>query len=293
MRLTIPVALAALATAAVAAQQTRFSSRVDVVQIDALVTDGGRPVSGLTAVDFELRDNGVPQQIDLVRAGEVPLDVVLLLDVSGSVQGSTLESLREAARAALAPLRPQDRAALVGFAGRAAQLTPLTSDRSSLERAADRLRAGGLTSLYDALFASLLVSGAPGRRLLLLAYTDGLDSSSWLDATAVASLASRSDVVIYVVTVAVRPEVRVRGSQEEPRRRRSLAALAEPTGGSLLLAERASEVQRTFSRVVEEFRNRYLITYYPNVATPGWHRVELTLKGRAGAVRARRGYFND
>jgi VWFA-related protein len=151
-----------------------------------------------------------------------------------------------------------------------------------------------LTSFHDALFSTLLLSGTPGRRTLLLAYTDGLDTSSWLDPTAIAALANRSDVVVYVVTVRLRRPRGVRTWLEEGRRIQALTALAENTGGALLYAERQSEVQRTFARVAEEFRQRYLISYSPQgVDLPGWHEVQVTLKGRAGKIQARRGYFVD
>ena len=83
------------ASAALSAQNPTFTSRVEVVRIDALVTDiSGKPIAGLTPADFEVVDNGVPQHVDLVLAEQLPLNVVLALDLSGSVAGEQAAQLR-------------------------------------------------------------------------------------------------------------------------------------------------------------------------------------------------------
>jgi VWFA-related protein len=268
-------------------------SRVELVQIDALVTDGGRPVTGLTPASFEIRDNDVVQRVEWVRAEEVSLDVILLLDVSGSVEGAPLEHLRNAAHAALETLRPDDRAALIGFAGRIALMSPLSTDLAAVGQAADRLEARGLTSFHDALFSALLVSGgAPGRRTMLLVYTDGFDTASWLDPAAPAELARHGDAVISLVTLQPGPVLSLR--IEEDRQRRNLRNLAEGTGGTLLFADDTEDVRRAFVEAIGEFKNRYLIAYYPQgVERGGWHEIDVRLKGRRGQVQARKGYFAD
>ena len=98
------VAAAAMASGAIAASargtpQQPFRIGVDAVRVDVLVTDGNRPVGGLTAGDFELRDSGVPQRIEAVDLGGVPLSVMLALDTSVSVWGQPLQNLKEAASA--------------------------------------------------------------------------------------------------------------------------------------------------------------------------------------------------
>ena len=108
-------AVAAVASLMMSAQDSRFRSGVDAVRVDALVVDGRRPVAGLTAEDFELRDTGVLQAIDSVALADVPISVMVLLDVSTSVSGSTLDRLKEGVGSALAALEPRDRAALITF----------------------------------------------------------------------------------------------------------------------------------------------------------------------------------
>ena len=112
--------------------QQRFRSGVDAVRVDVLVTDGHRPVGGLTAEDFELTDSGVPQRIEAVGIGGVPLSVMLGLDTSESVWGQPLQHLKEAASAVIGLLTPNDRAAVLTFAGAPQLRTGWTSDRAQL-----------------------------------------------------------------------------------------------------------------------------------------------------------------
>ena len=107
------------------AQET-FRSGVEAVRLDVLVLENGEPVRGLRAGDFEVRDNGVLQQIDRVTFEQVPLNVVLALDMSGSLEGARLEHLQGAAGALLDGLRADDQAALVTFSHMVAQRAGLT-----------------------------------------------------------------------------------------------------------------------------------------------------------------------
>ena len=82
-----PLVLLVIASVTVAAHQATFSARVDTVRVDVLVSDGRQPILGLTPDDFQVLDMGVPQKVDLVTFEQIPLDVVLALDMSGSVTG--------------------------------------------------------------------------------------------------------------------------------------------------------------------------------------------------------------
>jgi hypothetical protein len=114
----------------------RFTSGTAAVRVDVLVTAGNRPVMGLKASDFELRDNGVLQQIRDVSQETLPLNLFCVLDVSGSVDGQPLIRLKEATSALFGTLRDRDRAALLTFADRLVLHSPLTGDVPRLALAA-------------------------------------------------------------------------------------------------------------------------------------------------------------
>ena len=121
-------ALAVACNAAAAGQQPTFSSRLEAVRVDVLVTEHGRHVTGLSAADFEVVDNGVRQRLDLVSFETLPLDVVLVFDLSASVRGERLEQLQAAAKAVLGGLTARDQAALLTFNHRVELQQALTGD---------------------------------------------------------------------------------------------------------------------------------------------------------------------
>jgi VWFA-related protein len=304
-RFAIAVATLAIGTVALPAQQPPaplFKAGVDAVKVDALVTRRGHPVGGLTAADFELLDNGVPQTVASVALESVPVNVVLILDVSGSVAGERLAALANAGRAAIEALRPIDRAAVATFSNEIEWRTPMTTDRSSLLADLDHLVAAGGTSLYDAAYAGMLLSVAGGSRTLCLIFSDGRDTSSWLPASSVLDMASRSDAVVYGVATEhhERPVDRVMAN---PDRRSSpwgtarvapvnafLEQIAAATGGRVLQAD-DHDLPSSFANIVKEFQNRYLLMFTPSQDAPGWHAVEVRVKGHVADVQARRGYW--
>lgn len=280
--------------------QATFRATIDAVRVDTLVMDGRTPVRGLTADDFELRDNGVLQRIDAVQFGEVPLSVTLVLDVSGSVDGQPLDHLKDAANAAVRALAPDDRAALLAFAQRLYLDASFTTDRNRLRLAIERVAAGGSTNLYDAAYAALM-RDPQAVRALVLVFSDGRDTSSWLPASAVLRVARATDAVVYAVSLG-EPEPMTQpwhdasarlplGLRDEISPTQFLHTLAEDTGGADFTTTRSADLAARFVQIVKEFKSRYLLTYSPTgVAPSGWHTIEVKLKGRRGNVTARRGY---
>jgi VWFA-related protein len=149
-RLAAAAMSAWLGVTILAAPQTpTFSSRLEAVRVDVLVTEEGRPVRGLKPGDFDIRDQGVVQTVDLVSFEQIPLNVVLALDVSDSVSGDRLEHLRGAGRAAIGRLAKADQAGLVSFNNAVEVRTNLTGDASQVLSALDDVRPSGETSLVD------------------------------------------------------------------------------------------------------------------------------------------------
>jgi VWFA-related protein len=295
-------AFAALATVAAvccpAAAQQLFRSGVDVVRVDTLVTDGRRPLAGLKARDFEIRDNGKLQAIDSVVVEQVPLSITLVLDTSASVAGGKMTHLAAAADAVLTRLRASDRAALVTFSHRVWLRAPLTSRLEQIRAVLATIQAQGGTSLYDAVYAGLALSDTRDFRPLVMVFSDGLDNASWLGGDLVERAAQRADAVVYGVAVGAR-EIRefrdgrlVRVRHEYlPGQTVFLDTIASATGGRVVEAESMDNLPKAFGVILQEFRTRYLITYSPRgVDTPGWHTIDVKVKARRAEVRARRGY---
>ena len=171
--------VAALLQAQERAKPLEFKTEVGAVYVDAFVTRGDRPLADLGASAFELLDNGVPQQLELLSAESRPLRAVLVFDTSSSMAGDRLLALRAASEAFLDGLRPADEAALVAFNEDVVWLSAPTPDKAKVRQALARLRAEGATSVYDALYAGITLSEGE-RRALIVLFTDGQDNTSWL-----------------------------------------------------------------------------------------------------------------
>jgi VWFA-related protein len=272
------VLAAALSVAAVTSTLAQtFKSSVEAVRVDVLVTDRGNPVRGLRAGDFEVRDNGVVQPVNLVSFEETPLNVVMALDLSGSVEGERLRDLRRAGRALMGGLRRDDRAGLLTFSHVVTGRSGLSTDRAGILDALDVAEPSGETSLVDAAYAGLMMGESEGGRALVVLFSDGLDVSSWLTPQPVLDTARRVDAVVYAVSL--------RGS-----RPRFLEELTSVTGGRLIDVE-SKNLSETFLKVLNEFRERYVLSYSPEgVSRSGWHQLEVRVKGRKASVKARPGY---
>lgn len=319
----VAIALA-LAAAALSGQTFRVST--EAVRVDVLVTNGNKPVGGLTRDDFELLDNGVAQTIENVTIEDVPFGMMLVLDASESMEGTAITELRAAAAAAVAVMGPLDRAAIVTFSDVLRQPARWLPRGAELAQAIAEVRASGGTALFDATFAGLAMRDPEGRRSLLLIFSDGDDTSSWLPASAPIDKAARTETVAYTVFLGPprgrdasidRAEI-AKGAPNSPgttqaagsQRRLFLRSgvrlspgtplieqspflkeIAERTGGEALVAETTGKLREAFERIVTDFRSRYLLTYVPKgVAPSGWHKLDVKLKTKSGKITARRGY---
>jgi Ca-activated chloride channel homolog len=268
----------------------KYRSGVDVVRVDVLATENRKPIAGLTAADFELRDNGVVQDVASADLESLPVSAILVLDTSGSVAGTKMWHLSQAVDLLLNGLREGDRAALITFSHRVWLRTPLTSDFRELHTLLAGAEAQGGTALYDALYAGLALSDVEDARPLVVAFSDGLDNMSWMSAGNVEKAARRANAVVYGVAVAAsatwsfKPDY-VKGQTT------FLDHVATSTGGRVIKADTIGNLPAAFDDIVREFRTRYLLTYSPRgVDRPGWHNISVRVKGRNAEVRARAGY---
>jgi VWFA-related protein len=263
-----------------ASQQASYRSSTLGVRVDVLVTEGHRPVAGLAAQDFEVRDNGVVQSIEVVDATDIPLNVVLALDTSRSTAGTRQADLIAASKALLDGLRPADRAALTTFSHAVVPRTALTADLAGIREALSRITPSGRTAVMDGVYVALTSTLAQPGRSLVVVCTDGADISSWLRPDDVVESAKRSNAVIYAVTSA------------DARRVSSLEALTDATGGDMLRTASSADLRGAFQKILQDFRSRYIVVYTPTgVPMAGFHRLDVRVKRRGLTVRARPGYI--
>ena len=281
MFLALPIAFVAAVTPR-SEQQPVFSTRTEIVRVDVLATDGGRPIVGLQVQDFEVIDSGVPQRIDRVLTEDASLEAWLLLDQSGSIRTQRGE-LEDAARTFLAQLSDRDRVGLITFRHGITlhfDLSPVTQGLKDLPTT----QAEGFTSLRDALAVALALRDSRMDRAMILMLSDGVDTMSWLSEDQLATSAAHSEAVIYPVIKTTNQGSAVAGA-------RYLQRLADQTGGRVVRLEDGKKLSTTFQAVLTEMKARYVLTYSPvGVSRSGWHDIRVRLTNHAGKLHARRGY---
>ena len=251
---------------------------------------------GLTAADFELLDNGVAQAITDVTYEKLPIDVTVLLDVSASVTGSALDELRRALRQLRTDLGARDRLRLVTFDMRVRRLVDFTDPASATDTALAGLGAAGSSAIFDSLAVALTASVPPGRRQLIVLFSDGQDSSSITDADTLLDVARRSTPTVAVVLASASrkgPASLLRTSSKLASATISGLAdqIAGDTGGFVIALNSGDNLTSTFRRVLEQFRTTYVLFFTPRgVERPGSHTLEVRVKRERVEVRARRGY---
>ena len=283
----LPVLLCCGALLAAQERIPQFSSRVQLVEVYATVTDAaGQPVTGLRQSDFEVFEDNVRQDISTFAAGEFPLTVALGVDRSWSMAGEPLRLAKQASLSFLRALRPDDRSMVVAINNEAAVIAPLSFDRATQARAVEQLDPWSTTALHDAVIATLDRLEPEEGRQALVVFSDGTDRYSQASAGEMLERARRGNALIYPIAF---------GKQRPP----VLADLASATGGRSFFLKDARELDATLATIARELRFQYLLGYTP--ATPiergthQWRSIRVSLrKASAGVrVRARDGYTTD
>ena len=269
-----------------------FRASAEVVLVPVWVTQGERPVAGLTAADFTLTDNGVPQEISSTAADAQPVDVTLVLDTSGSLQGESLETIKSGVQQIARALNTRDRVRLLAFANVVVDVFGTRPGGTVLP--VERIPSGGQSAVYDALAAALISTPRNERPQLIFGVSDGLDNASFLDARQVVGLAGSSSAAMYIALMRHLRTQAVRSVWAQPADDPNTGRLrdaAERTGGLLLANPSGTALPQLFASVLADFRMSYLLGYTPTgVAANGWHRIQVRTKDRRYNVRAREGY---
>jgi Ca-activated chloride channel family protein len=300
----LPVLMAAQSTPASSAPAEAsvpvLRVNVKLVNVFANVTDAtGAIVGGLTKEDFAITEDGHAQRIAVFeRQSELPLNLVLAIDTSGSVHKDLPLEQDAARRFVHALLRSQDQISLLEFSTEVRQVVAFTNQANRIDKGLSSLRGGPATALYDAIYLAsqnLSVLGAAGKlgRKVLLLVTDGGDTANTVTYAEALEQALRGEVMVYsIIDVPIEASAgRDTGGEH------ALITLAEQTGGKYFYAS-AGGLDKAFAQVSEDLRTQYLLGYYPVNQPPGlnFHRIHVTVPRAASEafdIRYRTGYYAD
>jgi Ca-activated chloride channel family protein len=284
------------AVVSVAAQRPAFRSAIDLVLLNVTVTGAdGRYIADLGAEDFQVLENGRPQQLAFFSTASAPLSVSLLVDTSSSMDEEILQA-HQAAMEFITRLRPGDLAEVVSFDSRVEVLQPLTSDRSLLEAAIRRLRAGGSTALYNAVYVTLraLSKAQPAsadeiRRQAIVVLSDGEDTTSVVTFDQLLDTAKRSQTVIYAIGLGLEISQTKRAEGEF-----SLRQLAQATGGRLFLPKRPEDLAGVYNLIATEISSQYVLGFQSNNSgNGGWRQLAVRVQRPNLQARTRTGYYTS
>jgi len=278
-----------------------FKAGVEAVSVSVTVRDGrNRVVKNLRQADFEVLDTGIKRNISDFYAGEAPISLGILLDISGSMAvGGNIERARQAIDFLMATLQPpRDEAALYTFDSKLQEVVPFTTQLERIRRISLEGKPWGITTLFDSIGQSAKAAAErANRHRALLVITDGVDTGSALTAAEVSGIASSIDVPVYLLTV-VNPidhpggEFAVLKGADQTAETATLADLARWTGGDMRIASVPAHTVEAITDLFTELRHQYLITFEPGMR-PGWHPLEIRTRNKNFVVRARSGYTTD
>lgn len=274
---------------------TTFSVGVSLVHILASVrNEDGAVITNLNKSDFQLADDGVPQNIAVFeRNTSLPLSVAVLIDTSASTRVDIHyeeESVLKFIPALLNAGNSSDAFALYSFNWRTNLEADFSRSQRRAEHALHSLKGEGGTSLYDAIYlASDNLTGREGRHVMVVV-TDGNDTTSYKRFDDALKAAQRADIVLYpIVAVPIAND-----AGREVGGEHALATLAAATGGRIFYPANFAQLDEAFVDIIKDLRTQYLLGFYPTgvLQTPGaFHPVTVTVKRQDLKVTARSGYY--
>ena len=280
---------AAMSISLVAQQPPTFKAGTQVVSIFATVTDPQkRLVSSLTQEDFSIFDNEKPQPVVYFDNSIHPINVVVMLDTSGSMT-LTIDLLKQAAEQFLIRLLPDDKARVGAFNDKIQFNAKWSNNRDQLITDVKDLDYGNGTRLWDAVGASLdELKGIDGRKVILI-FTDGDDTESRMRLGTVIDRARAEEVMIYAIGL---ESIYFNGQQKvRTRPDGGLRKIADETGGGYFELTKASELASTFTKVAQELHSQYVIGFAPAQLDNKVHKLAVKMKQPGMTAQARRSYL--
>ena len=273
-----------------------FRSAVDIVSLNVTVADrAGRYVTDLNEGDFTIFENGVRQEISVFSKRQNPIALSMLLDSSASMEYK-LPVLQRAATEFVRRLKPDDMAEIVDFDGSVAVRQPFTGNQADLERGILQMSAGGSTALHNAVYVALqglkrvnVGTDEEPRRLALIVFSDGEDTSSLMTFDDLLDVAKRSDTAIYTI-----------GLREERSRRAGFPApdfvlrqLASETGGRAFFPNTIDDLSSVYGQIADELASQFSVGYVSNNTRRDgtWRPIVVQVSKPDLTVRTKRGYF--
>jgi Ca-activated chloride channel homolog len=284
--------------------QGQGTIRVDVnlVLVDATVkTKDGQIMANLKKDDFEVREDGTAQKVEVFSRDELPLNVALVLDLSDSI-GPFLGPLRDAATVALAALKPNDEVALFTFSTEAELRLPFTKDKTKIADQINTFDARGATNINDGIFAAaeyLLKAPPNGRRVIILISDDVGTSAGGQGTRDIVTEAIASDAVLYNLKIpGYNPPSTIFAASMIPGLV-NIRKVMDATGGELFDVQNVAQLDSVFSALIQRIKTRYTLGYYTiaNGAGGKPHKLDVRLaasfgkKGRDYSILAKNGYY--
>ena len=282
--------------------QSMVRVNVNLVMVDATVkTKAGHIMADLKKENFELREDGVPQKIDVFSRDELPLNVALVLDLSDSI-GPFLGPLRDAATIALAALKPEDEVALFTFSTEAELRAPFTNDKTRIAQQISAFHAGGATNINDGIFvaAKYLLNAPPrGRRVIILISDDVGTDAGGQGTHDIVTEAIAADTVLYNLKIpGYNPPSTMYMAGLIPGLV-NIRKVMDATGGELFDVQDVAHLDEAFRALIERIKTRYTLGYYTQAtgALGKPHKLDVRLassfgkKGKDYVVLSKNGYY--
>ena len=245
----------------------------------SVVDENGEPVRGLTKENFSLTEDSKTMEVMEVNyAKEAPLNIVLVVDTSGSMRGRAVEDLRNAGQEFIARMGEEDKISVIGFNEKISTLIDFSYDHQQVMRSIQQIDAiqNSGTCLYDAAYEAVQKSATlpVGRRAVIL-LTDGVDETfsgglcSIHTFEDVVALASDEQTRVPLYTIGLGNKIDQNGLQR----------LALLTGGKYLFSTDSEDVGMLFNDLADHLNSEYVISYLSNAA-PGTHSLIVTVDSK-------------
>jgi Ca-activated chloride channel family protein len=282
--------------------QSAIQVDVNLVLLDATVkTKTGDIMSNLKKDDFQVREDGAVQKLEVFSRDELPLSVALVLDLSDSI-GPFLGPLRDAATTALAALKPDDQVALFTFSTEAELRVPFTKDKSKIADQISTFRAGGATNINDGIFGAaqyLLKTPPNGRRVIILISDDVGTDAGGQGTRDIVTESIAADTVLYNLKIpGYNPASTLFAASMIPGLV-NIRKVMDQTGGEIFDVKNVSNLDAVFQALIQRIKTRYTLGYYTNAsgAEGKPHKLDVVLapkfgkKGKDYLLLSKTGYY--